>query len=66
MTTSRHGSSNNHSFELDMQITECWGCFYDKNYKDLELEMDKLRKLDGNAYASVRRDMEYSIDAEID
>ena len=54
------GTSN----EVDEVVSLCWEYYYAKDYKHLELEMEKLRKLNRSEYSRVRYDMESNIDAE--
>ena len=52
------------ALELELVVSNCWEFYYDKDYKNLESEMDKLRKLNRSEYSRVRYDMESDIDAE--
>ena len=54
----------NKDTEVEEVIYQCWEYYYDKDFKNLESEMEKLRKLNRSEYSNVRYEMESDIDAE--
>ena len=54
----------NKDTEVEEVISQCWEYYYDKDFKNLESEMEKLRKLNRSEYSNVRYEMESDIDAE--